>query len=136
DDLSDGQGPGAPWRKVAQEAKTAFSGGTITYDANWDTVEDVPFWDDPSIDLISVSAYYPLLADDRPSVSQIKSAWTQPQNDDYHKNISWLDHLSGLHTRTNKQILFGEVGYLSSTRAGERPYDPSNQHEYSDAVQT
>ena len=135
DDLGDGQGPGAPWRKVAAEAKQHF-GGKITYDANWDTVEEVPFWDDLNIDFISVSAYYPLLADDRPSVSDIKAAWTQPKSDDYHKNISWLDHLSGLHTRTNKQILFGEVGYLSSTGAGERPYDPSNQREYSDAVQT
>lgn len=132
DDLNDGQGAGAPWRKVAEEAKQHF-GGRITYDANWDTVNEVKFWD--AVDLISVSAYYPLTDDDRPSVSQIKSAW-QSSKDQTFSARTWANDLATLATTKNKQILFGEVGYLSSTRAGERPYDPSNQHEYSDAVQT
>src|SRR5437762_8070289 len=48
------------------------------------------FWD--AVDLISVSAYYPLLNDEKPSVSQIKSAWRSTQGDLYpgHDRVSEL----------------------------------------------
>src|SRR5690606_31839344 len=45
------------WRALALEIRARFS-GTLTYSANWDRLDAVPFWD--AVDEIGLTAYFPL----------------------------------------------------------------------------
>jgi glycosyl hydrolase family 113 len=118
------------WREVAQKAKAAF-GGPISYVANWDTVR-VPadpnfvigFWD--LVDELGISAYYPLVDDERPTVSQIREGWHSSSHRQRWKGNDWVAGLQDLATKyPGKKVVFGEVGYLSATYAGIEPYNPA-----------
>lgn len=45
------------WRGIIARVRAVYS-GLLTYSANWDEVEQVPFWDD--LDLIGINAFWPL----------------------------------------------------------------------------
>ena len=117
------------WRDVATRAKQTF-GGTISYVANWDTVRDPPdpnfvvkFWD--LVDEVGVSAYFPLVDDERPSVDEVKQGWRSASHRSTWKDNDWVAGLRKLAAQTGKRIVFGEVGYLSATYAGIEPYNPA-----------
>ncbi|MEM7349724.1 MAG: hypothetical protein AAF657_02885, partial [Acidobacteriota bacterium] len=85
----------AEWRRIIAEIRRVYS-GQITYSANWDRLDAVPFWD--AVDLISVQAYFPLSHETDPTDEAIRRGWDAP-----------LDRLRRLSQRHDKPVLFAEI---------------------------
>ncbi len=87
------------WRKLIKKIRAEYK-GKLVYASNWDSYEDVPFWD--ALDYIGIDAYFPLIDKKEPSVAEIKKAWEK-----------YLRPIRKLHKKTNRPVLFTEYGYLS-----------------------
>lgn len=98
----------AEWRRILAEVRRVYT-GRITYSANWDRLNDVPFWD--AVDVIGVQAYFPLSREDDPSREAILQGWQGP-----------LRTLQDLSRRHDKPILLAEIGYDVSPEAARQPW--------------
>lgn len=96
------------WLRIIERVRAEY-GGRITYAANWDSVERVPFWD--RLDYIGVQGYYPLGRGSSPSRAEVRVAW------DAH-----LAGLGALSKRVGRPVLFTEVGFNRSLLAAEKPW--------------
>lgn len=96
------------WRRIIARIRAVYH-GQLTYCANWQEAERVPFWD--VLDFIGIQAYYPLADSSRPSLSRIRAAWGP---------IS--ERLAALSRRTARPVVFTEVGYRSIGGALEKPW--------------
>jgi len=102
------------WRQIIAAVRAVFS-GRITYAANWDSLDRVPFWD--AVDLIGVHAYFPLSLEDSPDRSELWHGWDEPLERLAQFSRRWQD----------KPILFAEIGYPRSLRAAAEPWVPGIQ---------
>ena len=98
----------AEWRRIIANVREVFS-GRLTYGANWDSLEAVPFWSE--LDLIGVHAYFPLSQSSDPSRDEILAGWEQP-----------LRTLESLSKRHAKPVVFAEIGYNRSNAAARTPW--------------
>jgi hypothetical protein len=87
------------WRGLIAQVRQIYR-GPLTYAANWDDYQAVPFWDD--LDYIGVDAYFSLIPDKTPAVCDLITAWEPYEQE-----------LSVYAAQHNKPILFTEFGYLS-----------------------
>ncbi len=87
------------WRNLIREIRSKYS-GKLTYSANWDDYEKVPFWD--MLDFIGISAYFPLSEYDTPNQYYLSFRW--------NKTVNKLEKYS---KKIGRPILFTEYGYLS-----------------------
>lgn len=99
----------AEWRAIIAAIRKVYS-GKITYSANWDDYDKVPFWD--AVDLVGVQAYFPV-GGDAPKRAEIEAAW------DAH-----LATLGAFSKKTGKPMLFTEIGYARGDRAAAEPWKP------------
>ena len=113
------EGQTAQWQSVISSARQYYS-GKIGYEQNWDVVGQPQFLSD--VDVIGVSAYYPLDDSADPGEAQLLADWTNSQNATY-KGHNWVGGLQHLASSTGKPILFGEVGYMASDYAASQPFD-------------
>lgn len=97
------------WFSLIKKIRTAFS-GKLTYSANWDDWQHVPFWNE--LDFIGLSGYFPLVEADTPKVAELKAAW---------KPI--VQQLRAFSQKHSRPILFTEFGYLSVDGAGWRNWE-------------
>lgn len=99
----------AEWRAIAAAVRSVYA-GPITYAANWDRAEDVPFWD--AVDAIGIQAYYPLV-DGRaaPDDAALDAGWDRA-----------LARVRALHERTGKYVVFTELGYDAGPQAAREPW--------------
>lgn len=98
------------WRQLVTQVRHQFS-GWLTYAANWDDFDQVPWWS--SLDLVGVQAYFelgtpPAGAD---PVSHLVDAWAPTR-----------DRLASLSSQLDRRVLFTEIGYKSHTGATTRPW--------------
>jgi len=112
----------ARWRKIIAAVRTVYH-GKVTYGGNWDSFEDVKFWD--ALDYIGVLAYFPLTKSIDPSEAEISAAWAQ--------RCASLTKFSQAHG--NKKILFVEIGYNESARAAAEPWAFKTGGAHADEVQ-
>lgn len=103
------------WRKLIQDTRLVYN-GLITYCSNWDEFDSVQIWD--AIDLIGISAYFPLSDEKMPSVDGLVKLW-EPIKKRMHK----------LSKKHNKQILFTEYGYLSVDGCAGKTWELEKQRE-------
>ena len=97
------------WRQIIRAVRLVYK-GRITYAANWDRLQRVPFWD--AVDVIGVQAYFPLSSDRQPSLEALGVGW------DGH-----LDQLEVLsRSLGDKPVLFTEIGYNRSSEAAREPW--------------
>ncbi len=87
------------WYEVIDSVRNVF-GGQITYAANWDNFENIPFWN--ALDIVGINAYFPLLNEKTPAVKQLCKAW-EPH----------VRQIQNFHSRVKMPIIFTEYGYLS-----------------------
>lgn len=101
----------ARWREIIGAVREVYP-GHLTYAANWDEVERVSFWD--ALDCIGVQAYFPVLdgyAGTSPTTAELDAGWERI-----------LDRLRALSARTDRPIVFTELGYDANVEAPVRPW--------------
>ncbi|KPK17695.1 MAG: hypothetical protein AMJ62_00995 [Myxococcales bacterium SG8_38] len=105
------------WRELFAELRDAFS-GTLTYSANWDHADAVPFWD--ALDEVGLTAYFPLITEEgepKPaSADTLAGAWQTPRAT-----------IEALAKRVGKPVLITEIGYASRSLAAGRPWDDATE---------
>ncbi len=114
----------AYWNSLIKEIRKVYS-GKLTYSSNWDSYEDVPFWDE--LDYIGISAYFPLVDTKTPKPDELQRRWKPVKK-----------KLSKFSKRNNKQILFTEFGYMSLDGCAYRAWELEkkvNQTEINEIAQ-
>jgi len=96
------------WRHVIARIRSVF-GGNLTYAANWNSFEQVPFWD--ALDFVGVQAYFPLADAPTHDIDQLVNRW-QP----------WLARLAAVSEQSERRVLFTEIGYRTNTNAVVEPW--------------
>ncbi len=119
------------WRELIAEVRAVFP-GHLTYSANWDEVEWVPFWD--ALDVIGVNAFWPLASHPGERHEEMLA-----------RARGVARELSGLAFRFDRPVVFTEFGVKSATDSALAPwewpehcdgltYDEDYQAEAFDAV--
>ncbi len=102
------------WRDLISDVRSKYS-GPLTYAANWDNYQKVPFWDE--LDYIGVNAYFPVSDDETPQADQMLKAYKSVKND-----------LASFASRTKKPILFTEYGFRSVSKSAGKQWELPNSH--------
>lgn len=89
----------AYWTELINQIRAIYS-GPLTYSANWDNYQNIPFWNE--LDYIGIDAYFPLSASKTPSIYELIS--------NGEKVVQKLKTFSKSHS---KKILFTEFGFQS-----------------------
>ena len=97
------------WTQLISDVRKVYT-GNLTYAANWDSYQQVPFWD--KMEFIGVDAYFPLSAGKTPEVNTLKTSWDPIKAE-----------LKKFSVKNNKNILFTEYGYASRDFSTEKPWD-------------
>lgn len=85
-------------------------GGLVSYVANWDEVERIPFWD--ALDLVSVSFYTPLAEAPTRDAATLRAGATRA-----------LAALEPVARRAGRPVLIAELGFAPSGGAAVRPWE-------------
>ncbi len=104
----------AEWRAILAAVRQVYS-GELTYSANWDTLDEVPFWD--ALDTLGVQFYFPLATVDQPASESLEAAWDGP--------LETLRRLSRRHG--GKPVVLAEIGYDLSPVAASQPWASRRQ---------
>jgi len=102
------------WRELI-EALRRTTAARLTYAANWDGFQRVPFWD--ALDFVGVQGYFPLSDEPMPDDGALREGWRR------HLNL-----LRDLCRRQNKPLLFTELGYNKSRQAAAQPWAYEQEH--------
>jgi hypothetical protein len=95
------------WRALIEDVRQVFH-GPVTYAANWDEAEHVPFWD--ALDYIGVDEYAPIAKKNGAREPELCTAWGTLAKD-----------LEALSRRTGKRIILTELGYRATRDAAMAP---------------
>ncbi|MDX1909873.1 MAG: hypothetical protein SFV22_00220 [Saprospiraceae bacterium] len=97
------------WSNLINKVKKVYR-GKLTYSANWDDWERVPFWKE--LDYIGLGGYFPLVNDVTPQVDSLKAAWKP-----IHARLRAFSEAQ------DRPVLFTEFGYLSVDGCGWRNWE-------------
>ena len=97
------------WNNLILKVKALYH-GKLTYSANWDDWERIPFWQ--QLDYIGLGGYFPLVEASTPSVDSLRAAW---------KPIK--ARLEAFSRQQGRPVLFTEFGYLSVDGCGWRNWE-------------
>ena len=97
------------WTRTIRQARKDFH-GQLTYSANWDHYNGVPFWS--QLDLMGLNSYYTLGKTNQASLDEIKRRWQDIQGS-----------LLGFQKKINKPLVMMEVGWCSMGNAVTEPWD-------------
>ena len=109
------------WKKLISDVQEVYS-GKLTYAANWDDYNKVPFWS--RLDYIGIDAYFPIAKKDNPTISDLTTNW-EPLVSDMEK----------VGKKHNKKIIFTEYGYRSIENCTAKPWDYETEGRYSELSQ-
>lgn len=108
------------WRQAIVRMRSVFS-GALTYAANWDSYEKVPFWN--AVDVIGIQAYFPLGDATRPTLSddELAERWS-----------AIMSRLAVLGRTHDRHVVFTELGYSAALSAHVAPwkggaFDPAGE---------
>lgn len=104
----------ADWRRLIARVRQGFK-GPLTYSANFDGYDRIPFWD--ALDVIGISAYFPLADDgeEAPSASDLAARWERV-----------MKPLGDFSRRLNRRVVFTEIGYPALATAARRPWEEND----------
>jgi hypothetical protein len=95
------------WRALIEELRAAYH-GPLTYAANWDEAERVPFW--KQLDFIGIDAYAPIATKPGAREPELCLAWG-----------TLAKSLEALSKRTGKRVILTEIGYRAARDAAMAP---------------
>jgi len=99
----------AYWHDLIQKIKEKYQ-GKLTYSANWDDWDRVPFWAD--LDYIGLGGYFPLVEAKTPTVEALKTAWRPIKA-----------RIAQFSADQHRPVLFTEFGYMSVDSCGWRNWE-------------
>lgn len=117
-ELSSLEGVTSLWHALIGGARRVFH-GQIAYEENWDVLGNAHFLD--AVDVIGVSAYFPLDSAASPSLGQLLADWHSSSMPGW-QGRDWVAQVARLAATYRKPVLFGEAGYMSGDHAAARPY--------------
>ncbi len=98
------------WGPLIERVRAAYH-GAVSYSANWDHYEHVPFWS--ALDALALTGYYELSDTFDPTQAQLTASWQAVR-----ANLeSWQAQHPG------KRIIFTEVGYPAQDGGAATPWD-------------
>lgn len=95
------------WRALIAELRGVYH-GPLTYAANWDEAERVPFWS--ALDFIGIDAYAPIAKKSGAAEPELCLAWN-----------ALARSLEALSKRTGKRVILTELGYRATRDAAMAP---------------
>ena len=98
----------AAWRKLIRQVRQVYH-GPLTYAANYDEYQQVPFWD--ALDYIGIQAYFPLCRQPNPPLKALLAGW-RPH----------LQALAQVQKKVGRPVIFTEVGYKATADAAVEPW--------------
>lgn len=101
----------ARWQHVIREVRAVYR-GLLTYAANHDSYQEVPFWD--ALDWIGIDAYFPVATTNTPTVETMLAHW--------HTHVRSLQAWRQHRRLTAHPVVFTEVGYVSAKGTARRPW--------------
>jgi hypothetical protein len=105
------------WRQIVSSARQHF-GGPVGYEVDWRQTTQFSWGD--AVDVIMLSAYFPLSKAARPTLRQLEEGWHSyrypGQTQDAFSSVAALAQQWG------KPITFGEVGYLATAYPAKEPW--------------
>ncbi|WP_130734083.1 glycoside hydrolase [Flavobacterium sp. J27] len=110
------------WKTLIQDIKKVYH-GKLTYAENWDTYQNVPFFN--TLDYIGIDAYFPLANEQTPSIELLEKEWNR------HKNS-----MESFAEKHNKKVLFTEYGYQSTDYTTHEPWNFSKEKKVNLQAQT
>ncbi len=96
------------WRTLIAEVRKRTK-APLTYAANWTDYARVPFWD--ALDVVGIQAYFPLTETENPSDQELDRSWE-----------ARMKLLRAFAKKTNRNIVFTEIGYNRSHKAAREPW--------------
>lgn len=108
------------WRQIIAAVRAVYH-GKLSYGANWNEFENVPYWD--ALDEIGVLAYFPLCDAENPDSTQLAAGWKP-----------WLDKLGRFAAKAGKPVIFTELGYNEDPHCAARPWEFSRRNGEGGAV--
>ena len=109
------------WRRLIAAVR-AVTDIPITYAANWDTYQDIAFWD--ALDAIGIQAYFPISEAETPTDSDLERGWQDR-----------MTELRVFAETYRKPIVFTELGYNRSLAAAARPWEYSTDGQVAEELQ-
>lgn len=101
------------WRTLIEDIRKVYD-GRLVYSSNWDSYDDVPFWD--QLDFVGISAYFPLSDMSTPMSMYLSFKWR-----------SIVSKLKKYSKKVDRKILFTEYGYLSVDGAAGKTWELEKQ---------
>jgi hypothetical protein len=99
----------ARWKRIITEVRKV-NRTPLTYAANWDRYQQVPFW--KQLDAIGIQAYFPLIRDGETTTEErLRSGWQR-----------WTSELRRYSEESGRPVLFTELGYNHSQRTAIEPW--------------
>ncbi|MBH23484.1 MAG: hypothetical protein CMH57_03265 [Myxococcales bacterium] len=109
------------WEALIREVRGVY-GGELTYSANWDHFEPVPFWD--HLDVVGVTAYHELSQEPDPDEQALVAGWRP-----FERRLKrWA-------AAQDRRYIFTEVGFPSHSQGAARPWDYTPRGEPDAALQ-
>lgn len=99
------------WQDLINQVRKIYT-GQLTYSANWDHYQDVPFWD--LLDAIGMTAYYEIARKSRESIQVMNDYWNL---------IRSALHEWHTYKRFRIPIMFTEIGYTSQVGSAAHPWN-------------
>ncbi|MEU5051877.1 hypothetical protein [Streptomyces sp. NPDC021096] len=99
---------GERWGRTIAAVRERYK-GPLTYAANYDEYQKIPFWKD--LDVIGIDAYWPLADKATTDTARLRQAW-QPITEE----------LAAFSQRQHRKILFTEAGYVSQRGTTTAPF--------------
>lgn len=117
------------WHQLIRKIRDIYD-NKLTYSANWDDYENISFWNE--MDYIGINAYFPLIDDKTPSISNLQKSLK-----------SYINKIQRFACRQNKPILFTEYGYLSVDKCAYNTWEleaeikqlPINEQAQANAIE-
>jgi hypothetical protein len=112
------QAPALLWTQLIEQAHAVFS-GTLTYDMNWSSAEQLPvaWMRNADLALLGVSAYFPLEATpQRIAPSSIPALWAREVQAPLDRFARWV----------GKPLILSEVGYRATADALYQPWNSTS----------